>query len=176
MTMKNSSRASRFQRFLGGFDGAHGIAFVAQHGLQRQAHVLLVIHDEHGWQRGAHLANFIKAFAGKIKNEFAPFSKLGFDAHGAAVKFDVVFDDGEAEAGAFFLGGVISLENPLDFVRRNARAVVAHGNFNRMIAVATGGDKNIALLAERFARVLQQVDEDFRQMAALHQQRRKTPA
>ena len=31
MTMKNSSRASKFQRFLGGFGGARGVAFVAQH-------------------------------------------------------------------------------------------------------------------------------------------------
>ena len=77
---------------------------------------------------------------------------------------------------AFFLGGVIGLEDALDFVRRNARAVVAHGNFHRIIAVAAGGDKNVARLAERLAGVLQQVDQNFRQMAALHQQRRKTVA
>ena len=48
------------------------------------------------------------------------FSKLGFDPHGAAVKFDVVFHDGQAQAGALFLGRVIGLENALDFVGRNA--------------------------------------------------------
>ena len=58
----------QFERLLGGFDGARGIALVFQHRLQRQAHVLLVIHDEHGWQRHAHFVdNLISALAGKDK-------------------------------------------------------------------------------------------------------------
>ena len=65
------------QRLLGGFDGARGIALVLQHRLQRQAHVLLVIHDEHGWQRHAHVwGNFINALAGKDSVNAAPCPDL----------------------------------------------------------------------------------------------------
>ena len=37
------------QRFLGAFDGAGMVALVAEHGLQRQAHVPFVIDDQDGW-------------------------------------------------------------------------------------------------------------------------------
>ena len=87
-----------------------------------------------------------------------------------------MFDDGEAQTGAAFFGGVIRLENPLDLVGRNAGAIVAHGNFDRIIAVAIGRDKHIAFLAQRFAGIFQKVHENFRQMAALHQQWRKIVA
>ena len=50
------------QRLLGGFDGARGVALVLQHRLERQAHVLLVVHDEHGWQRHAHVGWFHQRF------------------------------------------------------------------------------------------------------------------
>ena len=73
MTMKNSSCASSSSAFLGGFDGARGVALVLQHGLKRQAHVFLVVHDEDGWQGRAHLGSFINVFAGKIRVNFAPF-------------------------------------------------------------------------------------------------------
>ena len=64
----------QFQRLLGGFDGARDIALVIQHRLQRLAHVLLVVHDEHGWQRHAHvLDNFISALAGKNRMNAAPW-------------------------------------------------------------------------------------------------------
>ena len=55
----------QFQRLLGGFDRARGIALVLQHRLKRQAHVFLVVHDEDGWQRRAHGLSFISVFAGK---------------------------------------------------------------------------------------------------------------
>ena len=38
----------QLQRLFSRFGGAHGVTFVAQHGLERTAHVLLVVHDEHG--------------------------------------------------------------------------------------------------------------------------------
>src|SRR5450432_4217285 len=81
--------------------------------------------------------------------------------------------DRKAQPRPLFLGRIISLENAPQFVGRNARPVVAEGNFHRMIAGRPGGDQNISFFAKRLARVLQQVDENLRQMAALHEQWRK---
>ena len=66
--------AEQTQRLLGGFGGAHGVTFIAEHGLQRATHVFFVVHDQHGWQRQAHgLNGFGDAFSGKTTVNFAPF-------------------------------------------------------------------------------------------------------
>ena len=54
------------------------------------------------------------AISGQGYREFRAFSKHGFHPHGAAVKFGVVFDDGQAQTGAFFLGGEVGLKNAAD--------------------------------------------------------------
>jgi len=63
----------QIQRLFGGFDCAHGIVLALQHRLQGQAHVLLVVHDEHGWQQRVHWACFSNDFAGKVNVNSAPF-------------------------------------------------------------------------------------------------------
>ena len=61
------------QGFLGRFRRARGIAFIAEHCGERAAHVLLVIHDEHGRQGEAHdTMGLFGDFAGKVMMNFAP--------------------------------------------------------------------------------------------------------
>ncbi len=81
-----------------------------------------------------------------------------------------MFDDGEPKPAAFFLGGVIGFKDPLDFIRRNARAVIAHRKLHGIITVAGGGDRNISCAIEHLTRILQQVHKHLRQMTALHEQ------
>ena len=62
------------QRLLGGFGRAGGVAFIAQHRLERTAHVFFVVHDQDGGQRHVHVTNGLgTVFAGKVTMNFAPF-------------------------------------------------------------------------------------------------------
>src|SRR5580658_1958448 len=81
-----------------------------------------------------------------------------------------MLDDGQSQTGSLVFGGVIRFENAFEFIRRNSRPVVTDRNINGMVPAMGGGDKNVSFLAERLARVLQKIDENFRQMIALHQQ------
>ena len=65
----------QLQRGLRGLDRPNGIVFVAQQGLQRQTHVLLVVHDEHGWEGKTHrggLGSKVKSRGSRAGSAFRP--------------------------------------------------------------------------------------------------------
>ena len=84
-----------------------------------------------------------------------------------------MFDDGQPQAGPFFLGGEVRLKNLGDLVAGDAGPVIGDADEHRVGLAHPGGDVNIATAAHGFPRVLQEVDEGLRKVHALHQQGRQ---
>src|SRR5262245_48088531 len=61
---------------------------------------------------------------GQGDEEIRPLADLAADADGAVVFLGDAFGHGQADAGAAFLGRVVSLENPRDLIRLNPGARV----------------------------------------------------
>src|SRR6201999_1120610 len=65
------------------------------------------------------------------------------------------------------------LEHPLDFIGRYARAIVGNYDFDGLIAAVSHCDRHLAFSIKGLARVLEDIDENLREMLALHQERRQ---
>ena len=66
----------KFEACLGRFYCEYRIAFVSEQGLQGEAHVLLVIHDEQWRERRGHVMGFINVFEGKSRVNTEPFPSV----------------------------------------------------------------------------------------------------
>src|SRR5664280_3296013 len=93
--------------------------------------------------------------------------------HSTTIQVNVMFDNGESQSRAFLLGRVVRLENPLQFVRWNARTGVGNHNLYREIRTAARRDGDVPAADQRLPRILQQVRQDLGEMPALHKQRRQ---
>ena len=111
--------------------------------------------------------------AAQIEAEGGAAPDVAFQFDAAVVRAHDALHDHEPEAGAFFLGGIISFKNTDDFFGRNAGTVIGNRNFHGQIAVAARSHKNVSPIAQRVPRILQKVDENFREMSMLHEQRWK---
>ena len=72
--------------------------------LQRKTHVLFVIDHQDRREGPVHLDNLIKILAGNSTVKPVPFPSSEWTVNGAAVHFGIMFDDGQAQAGALGAG------------------------------------------------------------------------
>ena len=99
----------------------------------------------------------------------APCPSSDSDPDPAAVEFDVVFHDGQAQPGAFVAGGEVGLEDAFAQVRGHAGAVVLDDHQGGEVLALPGADPEVAPALERFAGVLEDVHERIVQVVALGQ-------
>ena len=176
MTMRNSSFSSAAMASSADSTSLNVVAFALKNGLEGKAHVLFVVNDQDREGGEAHLVNFIRIRRGNSRVKRVPLPGSDSTVTGAAVHFGVMFDDGQAQAGALGAGGEIGLEDLVHFVGRDAGAVVGDGDDDRIVLAVAGGDFDFAAAVHGFAGVLEQVDQHAGQVLPLHEDRRQIGA